>query len=253
MRENGGNHIYHALSTEVERKWQRGLSYSVAWTWAKNISDVDETGGVEGGTTLENAFSRARERANAQFSPRHRLISSVIWEMPFGKDKAHLSQSGIASAILGNWQLSGSFIAQTGEFLTPSFAGADPSNTQTVGGIPDRIANGNLPRGERNIEKWFDASAFTVPPNGRFGNSGRGVIVGPGRHIASAALFKSYPITERIIFRVQISFTNLFNNANFDVPAMNISAPASVATIRATQTRDLAGPRNGLIGARMEF
>jgi hypothetical protein len=253
MRENGGNHIYHALSTEVERKWQRGLSYSIAWTWAKNLTDVDETGGVEGGTTLENAFSRDRERANAQFSPRHRLISTVIWEMPIGKGKALLSQPGIASAILGNWQLSGSFIAQTGEFLTPSFAGADPSNTQTVGGIPDRIGDGNLSRGERNIERWFDASAFAVPPSGRFGNSGRGVVVGPGRHIASAALFKAYPLSDRIMFRLQISFTNLFNNANFDVPALSISAPANVAKIRATQSRDLAGPRNGLIGARIEF
>jgi hypothetical protein len=52
---------------------------------------------------------------------------------------------------------------------------------------------------------------------------------------------------------VQISFTNLFNNANFDVPALNISAPAAVARIRSTQSRDLAGPRNGLIGARFDF
>jgi hypothetical protein len=253
MRENGGNHIYHALSTEVERKWSRGLSYSVAWTWAKNLTDVDETGGVEGGTTIENAFDRARERGDAQFSPRHRLISTVIWELPFGRGKRYLTEAGVAEAILGGWQLSGSYIAQSGEFLTPTFSGADPSNTQTVGGIPDRIADGNLPRGDRDIERWFDASAFAVPPNGRFGNSGRGVIVGPGRHIASAALFKSFPIRERMAFRVQISFTNLFNNANFDVPALNISAPAAVARIRSTQSRDLAGPRNGLIGARFDF
>jgi hypothetical protein len=54
-------------------------------------------------------------------------------------------------------------------------------------------------------------------------------------------------------FRVSISFTNLFNKANFDIPALNISAPNNVATIRATSGRDLAGPRNGLIGARLEW
>jgi hypothetical protein len=255
MRENGGNQIYHALTTQIERKWRGSLSYMVAWTWAKNLTDVDETGGVEGGTTLENAFDRRRERGDAQYTPRHRFISTVIWELPFGHGKPWLSDNRFANAVFGGWQLSGSFSAQTGDFLTPTFTGSDPSNTQVVGGVPDRIGNGNLPSDQRTIDRWFDASAFVAPPvnAGRFGNSGRGVIVGPGRQAASAALFKSFPIRERVFFRVQVSFTNLFNHANFDIPALNISAPAAVGTIRAIQTRDLAGPRNGLLGARIDW
>jgi hypothetical protein len=255
MRENGGNQIYHALTTQLERKWSRGLSFMGAWTWAKSLTDVDETGGVEGGTTIENAFDRRRERGNAQYSPRHRFISTLIWELPIGRGKALLPDGGPLAAIVGDWQLSGSYIAQTGEFLTPTFAGSDPSNTQTVGGFPDRIANGNLPSDQRTIDRWFDASAFAVPPanSGRFGTSGRGTIVGPGRQIASAALFKSFPVRERVFFRVQISFTNLFNRANFEIPALNISAPNTVGTIRAIAGRDLAGPRNGLIGARLDW
>jgi hypothetical protein len=255
LRENGGNQIYHGLSMQIERKWQRGLSFMGAWTWAKNLTDIDETGGVEGGTTIENAYDRRRERGDAQYTPRHRLISTVVWQLPVGRGKRWANHSGPADALLGGWQLSASYISQTGEFLTPSFSGSDPSNTQTVGGIPDRIRNGNLPSGQRTIDRWFDASAFAVPPAnaGRFGNSGHGVIVGPGRQTASAALFKSFPIRERISFRIQASFTNLFNHANFDVPSLNISAPAAVGTIRSIQTRDLAGPRNGLIGARLEW
>ena len=79
------------------------------------------------------------------------------------------------------------------------------------------------------------------------------IALGIARQVASAALLKSIPIRERMNFRVQISFTNLFNKANFDVPSLNISAPNAVGTIRAVQTRDLAGPRNGLIGARLDF
>ncbi|MBL8209831.1 MAG: carboxypeptidase regulatory-like domain-containing protein [Bryobacterales bacterium] len=255
MRENGGSQTYNALTTQLERKWSKGLSFMGAYTWAKNLTDVDEIGGVEAGTVIENAFNRSRERGDAQFTPRHRFISSVIWELPFGRGKRFLSDSRTAGLVLGGWQMSASYIAQTGEFLTPSFAGVDPSNTQTVGGIPDRIGNGNLPSDQRTIDRWFDVSAFAVPPAnaGRFGTSGRGILVGPGREIASAALFKSFPIRERMAFRVSISFTNLFNKANFDIPALNISAPNNVGTIRATTARDLAGPRNGLIGARLDW
>ena len=247
MRENGGNQIYHALSTQIERKWQRGLSFMAAWTWAKNLTDVDETGGVEGGTTLENAFDRARERADAQYTPRHRFISTVIWELPFGSGKPFLSDGGLASGCVRRMAIERLLIAQTGEFLTPSFTGPIHQTRRSSAAFRIGLANGNLPSDQRTIDRWFDASAFVVPPAnaGRFGNSGRGIIVGPGRQTASAALFKSFPIRERMFFRVQISFTNLFNHANFDIPALNISAPAAVGTIRAIQTRDLAGPRMG--------
>ncbi len=255
MRQNGGNHIYNALTTQIERKWQRGLSFMGAWTWAKSLTDVDEIGGVEGGTTIENAFNRTRERGDAQYAPRHRIISTIIWELPIGTGKRLLSSGGPLAFVVGGWQLSGSFIGQTGEFLTPSFAGFDPSNTQTVGGIPDRIGNGNLPAEQRTIDRWFDASAFAVPPanSGRFGTSGRGILIGPGRQTTSGALFKSFPVRERMFLRVQISFTNLLNKSNFDIPALNISAPNAVGTIRAIQARDLAGPRNALIGARLDW
>jgi len=254
MRENGGNQMYHALTTQVERKWTRGLSFMGAYTWAKNLTDVDEISGVEAGTVIENAFNRSRERGDAQYTPRQRWVSTVIWELPVGRGKRFLD-SGPAAMVLGGWQLSGSFIAQTGEYLTPTFAGVDPSNTQTVGGIPDRIGDGNLPSGTRTIDRWFDVSAFAAPAanSGRFGTSGRGILIGPGRQIASAGLYKSFPVRERVMFRVSVSFTNLFNKANFDIPALNISAPNNVATIRATSGRDLAGPRNGLIGARLEW
>jgi hypothetical protein len=159
----------------------------------------------------------------------------------------------VLNQVLGGWQLSGSYVAQTGDFLTPTFSGSDPSNTQTFGGIPDRIGNGNLPTGERSIERWFDASAFAVPPAGRFGNSGRGIIVGPGRQAAHLGLFKSFPMGERVNLRFQATFTNVLNHPNFDNPVLNISAPGSVARIRSIQGRDLAGPRTGLIGARLDF
>ncbi|MBS1828679.1 MAG: carboxypeptidase regulatory-like domain-containing protein [Acidobacteria bacterium] len=254
MRENGGSQTYHALTTQLERKWTKGLSFMGAYTWAKNLTDIDEISGVEAGTVIENAFNRVRERADAQYTPRQRFVSTVIWELPVGKGKRFLD-GGPVAVVLGGWQLSGSYIAQTGEYLTPSFASVDPSNTQTVGGIPDRIGNGNLPSGQRTIDRWFDVTAFAVPAanSGRFGNSGRNILLGPGRQVSSAALFKSFPVREKMYFRVSVSFTNLFNKANFDIPALNISAPNNVATIRATSGRDLAGPRNGLIGARLEW
>jgi Carboxypeptidase regulatory-like domain len=254
LRDNGGNQIYHGLSTEVERRWARGLAFQVAWTWAKNLADVDENAGrTEGGPTLEDAFDRSRERGDVQFSPRHRFLSNMLWELPFGAGRQFLNQPGPVDWILGGWQLSAIYNYQTGEFLTPTFSGPDPSNTQTFGGVPDRIGNGNLPEDQRSLNRWFDASAFTVPPNGRFGNAGRGIIVGPNRHAMNLGAFKSFKINERASVRFQATFANVLNHPNFGNPNLGISTPTAVGTITSTQSRDSSGAREGLMGIRIDF
>ncbi|MFN0170601.1 MAG: carboxypeptidase regulatory-like domain-containing protein [Bryobacteraceae bacterium] len=254
MNENGGNQIYHALSTEVHRKWSRGLSFQSAWTWAKNIADVDEQGNTEGGPVIENTFNRARERSDVQFSPRHRFYANAVWEIPVGKGR-HYRTSGAADWVLGGWQFSGVYIAQTGEFLTPTFAGVDPSNTQTVGGIPDRVGNGNLPSSQRTLVKWFDGSAFVAPPanSGRFGNSGKGVIAGPGRSVFSASLAKTFKPIERVSVRFQAQYQNLFNHPNWGNPNLNISAAGTVGTITSMGNREGSGQRYGLLSIFVDF
>lgn len=253
IRENGGTQIYHAFSTELHRRFSRGLEFQTAWTWAKTITDTDEVGITEGGPTLENAYDRRRERANAQFSPRHRFVSNMIWQLPFGRGRAFLNNNGLSNWILGGWQLTATYNAQSGEFFTPTFSGTDPSNTQTIGGIPDRIGDGNLPSSQRTLDRWFDASAFVAPPNGRFGNSGKNILVGPGRQALNLGVFKSFSLTERIALRLQATFTNALNHPNFGTPNTNISAPASVGTVRSVQARDSGGPRQGLIAAFLSF
>ncbi|MGH9338461.1 MAG: hypothetical protein ACRD1R_02455, partial [Acidobacteriota bacterium] len=253
--DNGGNSSYHALSVNVERKFRGGLYFQTNWTWAKDITDVDE-GNLERGPVIENAFCRACERGNAESTPRHRFIGNLIWELPFGMGHRFLNEPGFVNHLLGGWKISTTFIGQTGLFLTPEFSGSDPSNTDTFGGRPDRVGNPNLPSDQRTLNLWFDPSAFAAPPEnaGRFGNAGRGIIVGPGRAALDFGLFKRFQITDEGWLRVQATATNVLNHPNFDNPRLNISAPGSVATINSIYSRsDFAGPREIMLGLRFEF
>lgn len=256
MLENGGSHTYHALSLEVERKWNRGLYFQGAWTWQKSLTDVDEwAGAAETGLQIEDAYDRIRERGNTGYLPRHRFFTNLIWQLPAGHGRRYVNRTGVLDWVLGGWQLSTTFMTQTGQYFTPSFSGPDPSNTQAFGGRPDRVGDGNLPVAQRNIDRWFDASAFVVPPNGRFGNAGKGILIGPGRQTMNAGLFKDFRPAERITVRAQGSFTNLFNRANFGGPNTNISQPAAAGTIRSIDSTDysLSDRRVGLVGLRVEF
>jgi hypothetical protein len=251
--ENGGNQNYNALSVQAERRFSGGLYFQTNWTWAKSLTDADETGGVEGGPTVENSFDRSRDRADAQFIPRHRVVANAIWELPFGHGRRFLTRSGLVDQVLGGWELTTTFIAQTGEYLTPTFSGADPSNTNTLGGRPDRLRDGNLSGGERSVTRWFDPSAFAVPPDGRFGNSARSIILGPGRWVMNLGVWKNFPVTEKSSLRFLITATNAFNHPNFANPGLSISAPMAVGRIGAVADRDFAGARRIMFGLRYEF
>ncbi|MEK7405783.1 MAG: TonB-dependent receptor [Acidobacteriota bacterium] len=249
--ESAGNQIYHALSMNLERKMQGGLYFQGAYTLAKNLTDTEDAS--EGGPTLENAYNRSGWRGDSRYVPRHRFFSNVIWELPLGMGRRLLNRRGPLDWILGRWQISGTYVAQTGEYFTPVFSGADPSNTNTFGGVADRLRDGNLSGSERSIDRWFDASAFAAPPNGRFGNAGRGILIGPGRQSLSLGLFKSFRIAEHSAVRVQGTATNALNHPNFGSPNLDISVPAAVGRIRSIQSRDFGGRREVMLGVRYEF
>ena len=189
------------------------------------------------------------------FNSRHRSVVNLNWDVPLGKGKRVLGNApAVVDAILGGWTASWISFFQSGQFFSPSFSGADPSNTQSFGGLPDRIADGNLSPGNRDIDRWFDASAFVAPPAGRFGNSGVNVLEGPGWNLHHISMLKRFSITEQVQFQLQGLFQNLFNHAHFSNPAANISRPGQVAIITSTRGgREVAAHREIFIRGAIEF
>ncbi len=260
LRENGGIHNYQSLHIDVERKHRAGLYYQIGWSWAKSLTDCQSDS--EAGCGVENSYARHAEYGNVSYQPRHRVVGSLLWDIPFGRGRRFApALGGIAQWVLGGWTLSSTLAAQTGSFFNPTFNGFDVSNTNTTSGRPDRVAGGNLPASERTLLRWFDAAAFRVPGDvtgdgrpdgnvGRFGNSSPNILVGPGTFDLSGGLHKEFQFTERLRLMVQGTFRNVLNHPNYSTPATNIRA-ANVGTI--TSLNGLAGPRIGQVGVRLEF
>lgn len=254
MVANGGNTSYHALQFEVERKFAHGLYFQAGYTLAKQLANGVDSG--EQGASIQNAYDRRADRGDELYLNRQRFVLSYIWELPFGPGRRWLgNMRGVAGHVIGGWQIAGVTLFQTGQRFTPSFTGRDPSNTNNVGGRPDRIGNGNLPTGERTIDRWFDVAAFVAPPvnAGRFGTSAIGVLEGPGTQNFDIGLFKHFRLRERMRLEFNISATNSFNHPNFRNPNANISAPNAVGRITSLQGQDESGPRTVILGTRIEW
>ncbi|RPI23613.1 MAG: TonB-dependent receptor [Acidobacteria bacterium] len=259
---------YHSMQLDVEKRFGSGLFFQGAWTWAKLMADVEDARS-EFGPHIENPFDVRRERAEEQYSPRHRLVGSAIWELPVGKSRwLGGSMPGLLDKIVGQWSLSAIFLLQTGQFYTPYFTGRDISGTNlsrpqhdegALPGLrPDRVADGNVPADQRTQQRWYDASAFVIPAAniGRFGNCGRNVIEGPGLNVQHAALGKRFILTEGTTLSFQMNVNNVFNHTNLSMPnsALNLSQPLNVGKIVGTRGGlENGGPRNMNFEMRLRF
>ena len=247
--DNGANMLYSAMQTQVTKRFTKGLMFTSAWTWAKEISDIDDTSYSDLNTQSENAYNRRRDRGNSYAVPRHQWMNNFLYDLPFGKNM-----------LLGGWQLNGLLNLQTGYWLTPIFSGSDPSNTNTLTGRPDVVKLS--PDHPQTVSQWFDTAAFAAPPAnaGRFGNAGHGIIEGPGFLLANLGLQKSVRTEKLGAFQLVVSFQNVLNHANLGDPVAGsgtgtvIVANANAGKITATHSFPVAGsPRTGMLGFRWMF
>jgi hypothetical protein len=238
---------YNAFTSEIEHNLRNGFSIRGSWTWAKSLTNSDETGDVEGGPLIEDSFDLARNYGNSEYSPRHRVVANGLHELPVGYGKPFLNSNAFLSRFIGGFQMSASYIFQTGLYYTPSWSGTDISNTNQTSGRASQIGNPNPPH--RTLAEWYNPKAFAAPQPGTFGNAGYGVIEGPGIQLVNIALFKSFAIRGDNTFRLQISSTNALNHPNFGAPALTITS-GGAGEITSAQTSSFAGPRAVLLSGR---
>jgi hypothetical protein len=244
--QTDGRTQYDSLTLEAKRRtgW---VTFDGVWTWAHAMSNF---------LNLQNPYEHNFWNRDDS-TPRHRLVVNSLLEVPVGRGRHFLSSApGALNHVIGGWKLAWVAILQTGQFFSPSFSGSDPSRTNTSGGLPDRVCNGNFPAGDRRINRWFDASCFSVPPAGRFGNSGVNVLEGPGLHSHNVSVTKRFPLTERLSLDYMVTISNLFNHPNFEFPGANISVPGQVGVITAQHNRfraERSGARFIDMRLRLEF
>jgi hypothetical protein len=214
-----GETKYDALQLQAQKR-MGDFTFNAHWTLANSMANYLVT---------ENPYDVTSRWSRQTGDRRHYAVITTTWHMPFGRGRKFLGTApGAVDYILGGWTAGTISYLASGFYFSPAFSGSDPSNTNTVGGLPDRIGDGNLPSDQRSYTNWFDASAFRVPEPGRFGNSGGGVLIGQGINAHHLTLSKQFRVTERLSTTFTGLFSDIFNTPHFTEPSGNISVPATV-------------------------
>ncbi len=265
---NGAGHQYNGFTAEATRHMASGLYYQGSWTWARDRYDLDYNWDFDSWQFIsENPRDRKREVGPAREIPTHRFTSNFIYQLPFGRGRHFGSGvSRLADLVVGGWELSGIYTAQTGMFLTPFWSGDDPvgiayTDSSTPAYVmlrPDVSGNPNLPSGQQTLDRWFNTGVFSAPKLGSFGTSGKGVIKGPGVNVWSVGFAKEFKFQERAKLRWELTASNFFNHPNWANPSTDITDESvgvitSDGGVTSGSVGDRAGSRNFRMGLRVQF
>jgi len=224
--QSKGTLDYHALLVKVQRRFANNFSFLNSYTYGKAI---DLNSDNDGNVTLTNVYNPPYNRGPSDYDITHTFSSSWIYELPWAREK-----------LYGGWQVSGIMLIRGGLPLTVTTA-AGVQSTGT-GNRPNRVCDGNI--SNRTIDRWFDTACFvpTADITGTYGDSGRGVIRGPGSFNIDASLIKNTKIG-RYATEIRVEAFNLLNHPQFANPNTSIGN-AAVGTISAM----LSNPSCSLCG-----
>lgn len=201
--ESGANSSYNSLQLSLDRRLARRFFLISAYTWSKSIDDSSAFLGTRADKNFpQDSLNYRAERAVSSYDVPHRFSSAFGYE------------------LTPNTSLRGIVTAQSGQPFTPILR-FDNSNTGNTGGIfgsdrPNLLGDPHIEN--RGAERWFDTSAFAVPPQFTFGNAGRNILRGDRLFSFDLALARRFPLSERLAIELDAQAFNLFNTTNFDLP-----------------------------------
>ena len=218
------NSSYNGLQIELNKRFSRGLTFTVAYTYSKSIDEVLTASSFAVSTQAngpQNPRDRAADRGNGEFDQRQRFVSSFLYELPYRGD------SGPLKWILGGWELGGITTFQDGSRGQNWRSGSDNSLSAIGFDRPNIVGDWRLSnsrsRGEK-LQAYFNTAAFEQNAPGTFGNVGRGFMAGPGTANFDFSLSKSFQVKEGQALLFRLDSFNAFNRPTLGNPNTTVSA-----------------------------
>jgi hypothetical protein len=261
-----GNGWYDSLQVKVNKRYSHGLDFTVAYTWAKNLTTVE---GHDGATVpLNDILNRRNQKTfSAQDQP-HIFVAGFNYEVP------RMGANRWVSRLTGGWTVGGILRYASG------FPIRIPAANNALGSLLGRSTYANRVPGEPlylndlnchcfdpNKDFVLNPKAWSDPAQGDWGVSN--VYYNdyrtqrrPSEQFSIGRIFR---ITERVQASVRAEFFNIFNRTYMVDPDSTNS--------QATQTRDANGkvisgfgrintgatttqdffPRSGQVVLRLQF
>jgi hypothetical protein len=241
-QEPTGSSKYHALQMKLQKRFSRGLSFLVSYTASKTLSNAGTNSFSSGIARPPLTEERGLEWAVAGNDIPQNLVTSFVYELPFGPGKPIADKGGALGKVIGGWQVagiaryfSGTPIGISGGPSLPIFGG--PNRPNWVAGVDVRT---NVSPGDFDParDRYLNLDAFSSPAPFSRGNVGPLLPSTRGFTTLNEdlSIFKRVPIREQLEVEFRAEFYNAFNRVVFGNPSSDWNSPASFGQVGSTAT-----------------
>ncbi len=241
---NSASSNYNAFEVKLDKRFSQGLQFLTHCAFSH----------ASGYTDNYFAISHPISYGPVDFARNHVFVFNTVYELPFGKGKKYMSDSGRAlDYALGGWQLSNTTNWSSGLPWTASIqecgavSGAGPCRPDKVAGSFHTGVSGGIEPVNHNLTFFTpvapildpttlapgtDVCALPQPKSGPFalpacgkigniGNIGRNTFHGPRGFYSDLSIVKKFRVGERFSAQFRTDFFNVFNHPVYAFSANN--------------------------------
>jgi len=238
-----GAGIYHAGSVDFMHRFAKGLYFRTNYTFSKNIDNSTNElfSSRVNPRRAQDGFNFGAERGRSALDLPHKFALTWVYDFP----NVH-SDNRFVRGLAHNWEWSGSYLAQSGQPVTPlsnvdSNANGDGAGDRTISNpaglgltatTVQQVCNDGAGGATRVVTSTSLACASShvvgyvaVSPTARFvqaglgalANAGRDTVNSPGLNIWNMSLFKTMKFTERASVQFRFQTFDTFNHQNYSI------------------------------------
>ena len=260
-RSSTGDSTRESGQVQLRRRLRSGLQGSLQYTYSKSLDNDSQLGGQghvsptsntsdSANTTSTSAPTIAQnwldlrrgERGLSTFDQRHLLRAQLQYTSGMGLHGGAML-SGWRGRLLKQWTAATTISAGSGLPETPIYDEAVPG-TGFTGTVRPNLTGRSLYRTSATPAGYFlNASAYSAPTTGQWGNARRNSITGPDQFSLDTSLsrtFKLARINDRTNLDVRLDASNLLNHVTFTtwntlVNSSTFGLPTSSNAMRSMQ------------------
>ena len=201
--DDGGNASYNGLLLVLQHRFSHNFSALAIYTWSHCLDQGEANQDIT--NLYQNPYDRRAEWGNCASDRRQMFNLSLVAQSPVYHNKW-------LQMVIGNWTTSAIFTAASGAWLNV-IDGTDVPLTGAGADRPNVVASTTV--ANQTINQWFNTAAFVQQATGTYGNTGRNTILGPGNWNLDAALWRSFPLTERLRLDIRGEGFNVLNHTRW--------------------------------------
>ncbi len=253
--EPQGSGVYHSGSVDFNQRFTHGLYLRANYTYAHNIDNATNElfSSRVNPRRPESAYDIEGERGRSVLDIRHKFGLAWVYELP----KFTSSENRLVKGVVNGWQYSATFIAQTGQPITP-LSGTDTNgNLDSAGDRAFINPGGALGTGTGvnfvcrdattgassisstttgcggsgnvvgyvaiNPNAQYVVGQLGAIPAGTLAKSGRNTVSTPGVNIWNMSVNKKVPMWgESRYVEFAVNAFNVFNHRNFSLVNLDV-------------------------------